>query len=147
MMLVRRPGSVPRQQRGRPHPSAGGRSRPAAGARGSQVPLGERGSVTAELAVAFPAVAVVLIFGVSALMAAGTQVRLQDAAADAARLAGRGEPAERSTSVVSTAVPGAVTAIETRGDLVCATATVEARVAGLVTVPLSAESCALGGGL
>ncbi|NNH05284.1 hypothetical protein HLA99_15670, partial [Microbacterium ulmi] len=54
-------------------------------------PLGERGSATAEFAIALPAVGLVLLLGAGALAAGATTVRLQDAAADAARLAARGE--------------------------------------------------------
>ncbi|GAB3275641.1 MULTISPECIES: TadE family type IV pilus minor pilin [unclassified Microbacterium] len=107
---------------------------------------GERGSVAAELAVALPAVVVVILLGVGALMAASTQVRLQDVAADAARLVARGEPEGRASGVVAQAVPGARAATSRRGDLVCVTASVDARVAG-VPIPLRAASCALGGGL
>jgi Flp pilus assembly protein TadG len=59
--------------------------------------------VTAEFAVALPAVVLVLVLGVSALSAAGRQVRLQDAAADAARLVGRGEDPARAGSAVAAA--------------------------------------------
>ena len=45
----------------------------------------DRGSVVAEFAVALPAVVLVVLLGVGALGASATQVRLQDAAADAAR--------------------------------------------------------------
>ncbi|MBO3663755.1 TadE family protein [Microbacterium stercoris] len=106
---------------------------------------GERGSVAAELAVALPAVLLVLILGVGALFAASTQVRLQDVAADGARLVARGEPEARASAVVAQ-LDGARTAVSWRGDLVCVTAHATARVAG-VGVPLSAVSCALGGGL
>ncbi|TDN92110.1 TadE family type IV pilus minor pilin [Microbacterium sp. BK668] len=105
---------------------------------------GERGSVVAEFAVALPAVALVLLFGLGALSAGARQVRLQDAAADAARLVARGEPDAAAGAVVSRAVPGATAAVHPAGDLVCVTATASAGVAAL---ELSATSCALGGGL
>lgn len=106
---------------------------------------GERGSVAAELAVALPAVAVVFALGIGGLMAASTQVRLQDVAADGARLVARGEPEGRAAGVVAQ-VAGARTTVSLSGDLVCVTATAEARVAG-IPIPLRAVSCALGGGL
>ena len=67
---------------------------------------GDRGSVVAEFAVAFPAIALVLLFGVGALAAGAKHVRLQDAAADAARIVARGEPAEPPPGVVAAAVAG-----------------------------------------
>ena len=65
---------------------------------------GDRGSVVAEFAVALPAVIVVVLFSVAALTASAQQVRLQDAAADAARLAARGEPTGRVEGTVAAAV-------------------------------------------
>jgi hypothetical protein len=106
----------------------------------------ERGSVAAELAVALPAVLLALLLGVGALSAAATQVALQDAAADAARLLGRGEGASRAAGVVH-AVHGARMASRDAGDLVCVTASADFRVGRLISIPLHAQSCALGGGL
>jgi len=105
---------------------------------------GDRGSVVAEFAVAFPAIALVVLFGVGALAAGAKHVLLQDAAADAARIVARGEPAASAAGVVEAAVSGAVTAVDQRGDLVCVTATASA---GVVAVTLSARACALSGGL
>ncbi|WP_417561850.1 TadE family type IV pilus minor pilin [Microbacterium sp.] len=106
----------------------------------------DRGSVTAEFAVVLPAVVLVLALGAATLGVCARQVRLQDAAADAARLVARGEPDARAQSVLASAVDGARAAIATRDDLVCVTATAPA---GLpVPVPtLRARSCALAGGL
>lgn len=102
----------------------------------------DRGSVVAEFAVALPAVVLVLLLGVGALGASARQVRLQDAAADAARLAGRGEPVDVVHGIVARAVPGAESSIEPRGDLVCVTASAPA----LLTLTLTVTSCALAGG-
>lgn len=107
----------------------------------------DRGSVAAELAVALPAALVAVAFGIGALAAAATQVSLQDAAADAARLLGRGESAARAAGSVADAVRGASSASRTEGDLVCVTASLDMRIGRLITVPLSASSCALAGGL
>lgn len=107
---------------------------------------GERGSVAAELAVALPAVLLALLLGVGALHAAATQVALQDASADAARLLGRGESAARAAAVV-TAVDGAVMATHGGGDVVCVTASIQTRIGWLISIPLRADSCALTGGL
>lgn len=106
----------------------------------------ERGSVAAELAVALPAVVVVVALGIGGLLAASTHVRLQDAAADAARLIARGEPGERAAGAVTSAVAGARSASSHSGDLVCVTATADVAVAGM-PVTLTASSCALAGGL
>lgn len=100
----------------------------------------ERGSVTAEFALALPAVMLVFACCLAGLQVAGTQLRVQDAAAAAARSLARGDP----TAVVSRLVPGATLSRHDDGDLVCAT--VAARASGLIPLELHATSCALGGG-
>jgi Flp pilus assembly protein TadG len=107
---------------------------------------GERGSVAAELAIALPAVLLALLLGIGALNAAAVQVSLQDVAADAARLLGRGESVARAAGVIG-AVDGAGMNSSTSGDLVCVTASARVSVGRLVSIPLSARSCALDGGL
>ena len=72
-------------------------------------------------------------------------MRLQDAAADAARLVARGEAEGRAGAVVAGAVTGAGAHIERRGDLVCVTASAAVRAAGLLPLTLRATSCALAG--
>jgi len=104
----------------------------------------DRGSVVAEFAVALPAVALVLLLGAGSLGACARQVRLQDAAADAARLIARDDAEVRAWAVIEYAVPGASAVTERRGDLVCVTASASASV---LPVALSATSCALDGGL
>lgn len=105
---------------------------------------GDRGSVVAEFAVALPAVALVLLFGMGALAAGARHVRLQDAAADAARLVARGEADAAAGDVVARAVSGGSAVVNGSGDLVCVTASAPA---GVALVQLSATSCALAGGL
>jgi len=107
----------------------------------------DRGSVAAELALALPAVILTLLLGAGALGAASRQVSLQDAAADAARLLGRGEGADAASGVVAAAVPGAGLSSRSEGDLVCVTASVDIAIGGLITLPMRASSCALSGGL
>lgn len=102
----------------------------------------DRGSVTAEVAVALPAVIVTLALCLGAVMVSSTAVRLTDATADAARLAARGET-DRATAWVAREVPGATAGISVEADMYCVTATAEASVAG-VSFPLDAHSCALG---
>ena len=107
----------------------------------------ERGSVAAELALALPAVVLTLLLGAGALGAASRQVALQDAAADAARLLGRGEDAGRASGVVESAVPGAAMSFSAAGDVVCVTARADVTIGSVIRVPLQAGSCALAGGL
>jgi hypothetical protein len=101
--------------------------------------LGDRGSVTAEFAIALPAAVLVLALGAAILAACGHQVRLQDAAADAARLAGRGET-DRGMALVADV--GGTASVSRENELVCVTATASAG-APLVGVVLRARSCAL----
>ncbi|MGH3690008.1 MAG: TadE family type IV pilus minor pilin [Microbacterium sp.] len=108
---------------------------------------GERGSASAELALALPAVVLALLLGAGALGAASRQVALQDASADAARLLGRGEGHDAAANAVHAAVSGAKTSSSLAGDLVCVTASLEVSVGPLIRMPLRASSCALAGGL
>ncbi|GAA3760474.1 hypothetical protein GCM10022240_11430 [Microbacterium kribbense] len=107
---------------------------------------GDRGSVTAEFAVAVPAVVLVLVLGAATLGACSRQVRLQDAAADAARLVARGESTARAGSVLAGAVAGATARVARHDDLVCVIASAPAGLPVPIP-PLRASSCALDGGL
>ncbi|MFP7834119.1 TadE family type IV pilus minor pilin [Marisediminicola sp. LYQ134] len=109
---------------------------------------GERGSVTAEFVVVVPAIVMVLVLCLLAMQATTRQVRLQDAAADAARSLARGDDASAASALANSRVAGAVLASETRGDLECVTLTAPGGAAGgvLQLVSLTAGSCALGGG-
>lgn len=84
---------------------------------------GERGSITAELAVALPAIVLLVAFCVGAVGVAGQQVRLQHAAAQAAREEGRSVDDE----------------------IVCLTLT-EPAAPPFGALELEASSCAPGGG-
>jgi len=108
----------------------------------------ERGSVTAEFALAMPAVALVLMFCLSGVQLAGTQVRLQDAAAASARSLARGESPGSVATTASDLVNGARLTVHHRDDLVCATvsASTSTMLLGLLPMALSAYSCALAGG-
>lgn len=101
----------------------------------------EDGGATAELAVALPAVALVLGACVWGVQLAATQVRLQDAAGLAARAAARGDP----IGTAAAAAPvGAALESWVEGDLVCARVSLEASSPlALPVVALAAESCAL----
>lgn len=96
------------------------------------------GSVTAEFAVALPAVAVVLAACLLGLQVAGTQLRLQDAAALAARALARGDPPGSAVGLVA----GAALSEGRDGALVCATLTAPSAL-GLT---VSATGCSLDGG-
>ncbi|MGO2520745.1 MAG: TadE family type IV pilus minor pilin [Microbacterium sp.] len=106
----------------------------------------EQGSVAAELALALPAVVLTLLLGVGALSAAAQQVTLQDATADAARLLGRGESVAAANAVVAASASNARVSHELRGDLTCVSAHVEISVGRIISIPLTASSCALSGG-
>lgn len=109
----------------------------------------DEGSATAELAVALPAVVLVLAACAGALQVASAQVRLQDAAALAARAAARGDDPAAAVAAAATAagsVSGSVSSVRTwrDGALVCAAASAAVRWApGLPPASLAAESCAL----
>lgn len=107
---------------------------------------GERGSATAELAVALPVVVLTLMLGVSALGAGMRLVALQDAVADASRILGRGDDAGGAGDAVARADPAASFAVSRSADLICVTAATEARVLGSIVLPLRATGCALDGG-
>jgi hypothetical protein len=107
-------------------------------------PLGASGAVAAEFAVVLPAILLVVLLGVGALGAGARQVRLQDAAADAARLLARGDDPGRAHALVASA--GGSASIEPRGDLVCVIARAPAPLA-LPLPELTVTSCALAGGL
>jgi Flp pilus assembly protein TadG len=104
--------------------------------------------VTAEFATVVPAVILVLACCLSGLQLAGENLRLQDAAATAARSLARGESGSTASAHASGIVPGASLSRSDRGDLVCATVSAPATAAGglLRAMTLTASSCALGGG-
>jgi len=104
-------------------------------------PLGERGAVTAEFAVALPAVLIVLALGAGVLGSAVTTLRVQQLTAEAARLLGRGD--EGALSRLAEA--GASASVERGGGVVCVRASVPVPL-GLPLPPASARACALDGG-
>jgi len=107
----------------------------------------ERGSVAAEFAVALPAVVLVLGVCLGGIGAGSQQLRLQDAAAIAARDLGRGESSAGLGSSIDRLTGGAALETWTERGLVCARLT--RGVDGPLAVSglrLSAQSCALDGG-
>ncbi|GGM39216.1 TadE family type IV pilus minor pilin [Dactylosporangium sucinum] len=75
----------------------------------------DRGSAAVEFAAALPAVALLLLAGLAALVVATAQVRCADAAGLAARAAARGEP---DAAASETAPAGATISVQRDGDLV-----------------------------
>lgn len=107
---------------------------------------GERGSVTAEFAIALPAVLAVLVLLLGGVQVGGLQVRAQDAAADAARGLARGDSAGAVAGRLSTQLPGATSSSWRSGDLVCVRVTVSpGGPMAALGVTASGESCALRG--
>lgn len=82
-------------------------------------PADDGGSATAEFAVAFPAVLGVVALLLGGVQVTALQVRVQDAAADAARGLGRGDAPAAVTSRLETQVPGAGLSSWIDGDLRC----------------------------
>ncbi len=100
--------------------------------------------MTAEFATVIPAVIVVLACCLGGVQIGVLQLRLQDAAAFAARSAARGD----SVIAAQQLVPRAILRTEIRGDLVCVVASAQASsgVGALGSLTVSATSCALAGG-
>lgn len=104
----------------------------------------ERGSVAAEFAVVLPAVIVVLALCVGSVAATAQYTRLVDAAADAARSAGRGDA--DIGAAVARVDPAATVATGAEGVLVCVNVNALLRPLPALGIPVTVHSCALGGG-
>jgi Flp pilus assembly protein TadG len=105
----------------------------------------DRGSVTAEFATVVPAVLLVLACCLGGLQLAGTQLRLQDAAAAAARSIARGESAATASARADQLVAGARLARNDRGGMACVR--LSSRGAGpFAAITVTAASCALAAG-
>jgi hypothetical protein len=103
----------------------------------------ERGSAVVEFAVALPAVLLVLAMVLGGIQLGALQVRLQDAAADAARSLGRGDSAPALAAHLTRQVPGARWSSSRSGALVCAHLVASAGgPAALLGLTVSATSCA-----
>jgi hypothetical protein len=105
----------------------------------------DRGAVTAEVAVTLPAVVIVLAACLNGLGLAALHVKTHVAAADTARLLGRGESSGVAQQHVNRTVAGAALSVSHPTDLVCAHLRVEQRLL-LIPIVLTASSCALDGG-
>ncbi len=107
---------------------------------------GDRGSATAEFAIALPAVALVLAAVLGGLQVGAASIRAQDAAADAARGLARGDAVGVVAGRLGTQLPGAGWEHWRSGDLACAR--VEAPLSGpaaALGIRAVARSCALAG--
>ncbi len=100
--------------------------------------------MAAEFAMILPAIVLVLAVGLGATQLGVVQVRLADAAADAARMLGRGEGSGVASARVSQAQPSATMAIAREGDLVCVTASAQPSLGLLGALfAVSGTGCAL----
>jgi len=110
---------------------------------------GEAGTVTAELATVLPAVVLVLGCCLGAVQVVGQQVRLTDAAADAARALSRGDTPDQVAALVASEMRGVRLSLQTHGQFVCARLSADSSFAAfaLAGLRLESQSCALAGGL
>jgi hypothetical protein len=96
----------------------------------------DRGSVTAEFAVALPALVLVIAVALWGVSAAAAQVACVDAARAGARAASRGEPMPAASAAVLRAAPtGARVAISRDGELTRVDVTAEVRAPALSGLP------------
>ena len=101
--------------------------------------------MTAEFAVALPAIALVLAACLASVQLSAQQVRLTDAAAAAARALGRGETDAVAGAIADRVSGGSDLSVAVEGEFVCAT--LSASGGGLLAaIELRAESCAVTGG-
>jgi hypothetical protein len=106
--------------------------------------LGDRGSATAEFALAFPAVLGVVALLLGGVQVAGLQIRAQDAAADAARGLGRGDSAAAVEGRLERQLPGATLSSWADGDLCCVRVeTVASGPVAMLGLRARAGACAL----
>ncbi|WP_309709487.1 TadE family type IV pilus minor pilin [Pseudolysinimonas sp.] len=106
--------------------------------------VADRGSATAEFALAFPAVLGVVALLLGGVQVVGLQVRAQDAAADAARGLGRGDSAAAVAARLERQVAGASLSSWVDGDLRCVRVEVApAGAAALLGLRARADACAL----
>ncbi|WP_349899574.1 TadE family type IV pilus minor pilin [Parafrigoribacterium soli] len=107
---------------------------------------GDRGSVTAEFATVIPAVLLVLACCLGAVQLAGTQLRLQDAAAAAARSIARGDSAAVAAARAAQLVAGATLTRIDRGGMTCVRLRSRGPAGPFAAIAVTASSCALAAG-
>ncbi len=100
--------------------------------------------MTAEFALVLPAVVLMLALGLGVAHLGTIQVSLTDAAADAARMIGRGGSPGEASARIAAAEPGASMTVAEPGSLVCITATASVSLGTLGALfDLSGRGCAL----
>lgn len=104
---------------------------------------GEAGAAAAEFVVAMPAVLLVLVGSLAGVGVASLQLRAQDAAADAARILGRGEGGRAVGSHLAIQLPGAAWSSSVQDGTVCVRVTVVAAGPAAAFGTVAATSCAL----
>jgi Flp pilus assembly protein TadG len=102
--------------------------------------------VTAEFAVALPAVLAVLAMGIGAVNVVAQQAQLASLASSGARMLARGDDSATMRSRIGTAAPGVTVAESADGDFTCVRLERQAHFGpvGLGTLVLNARGCALG---
>lgn len=116
---------------------------PTRGTSTATVTGGERGSVTAELAIALPVVVLTFLLGIAAFTTGARHLLLQDAVSGAARLLSRGETTATAQHTVTRTVGAATLDIDHPDGLVCVTGHLDITLGNLITLPISARGCAL----
>jgi hypothetical protein len=101
----------------------------------------DAGTVTAEFAVALPAVVLVLGCALGGIGLGGEQLRLQGAAFTAARLLGRGEAG--AVDRIHAVAPGGRLTVRSVGTVVCADVSAPVTLGVLSGIVLNASACAL----
>jgi len=104
----------------------------------------DRGSVTAELALALPSVALVIAVTLGAFTLQIERMKLVDLAAAGSRALARGEPQVDVEALIKAARPDAVSFIQNDEDQVCLSVSFLARIPGLGSelLEVSERQCA-----
>lgn len=108
-------------------------------------PSADRGSATAEVAIALPVVVLVLAVCLGGVNAALIRAQAQDAAAVAARMIARGDGESAARAHVGRVLPSGRFALQSADDLRCVRVSATPRLLGVELV-VDARACALGGG-
>lgn len=105
----------------------------------------ERGSVTAEAAVALPTLLMLVVFGMGAVDVISAQLRCVDAAREAVRAAVRGEPVGVVHDLASQAAPaGSTVQIGSSGDRVTVVVRADVRLLGGLLPDIAVRGDAVG---
>ena len=107
----------------------------------------DRGSVTAELAIAMPSVALVIAVTLAAFGLQVERMKMVSLAATVSRALGRGEDSAVANGLVAQADQSAKLKIDYLTDLVCSTISREFQVASLPPIEVSERQCARKAGL